>query len=77
MFSWKIANIFFFTFQTEFSSMFSERSPPPTSKDFLEKLEQKVVRDESTYLIIYFVLNFIFYYCLDLILLYVEKLLFF
>jgi hypothetical protein len=28
--------------------MFSERSPPPTSKDFLEKLEQKVVRDQGS-----------------------------
>jgi hypothetical protein len=34
-------------FQAEFSSLFSERSPPPTSKDFVEKLEGKVVGNEG------------------------------
>jgi hypothetical protein len=40
-----------FFFQTEFSSLFSERSPPPASKDFVEKLEEKVVRNEGNNLL--------------------------
>jgi hypothetical protein len=30
--------------------MFSERSPPPTSKDFVENLNQKVVRNQGVFL---------------------------
>ena len=33
--------------QSEFSSMFSDRTPPPTSKKFLNDLKDHLVREET------------------------------
>ena len=33
--------------QSEFSALFSDRTPPPTSKKFLEDLKDHLVRDED------------------------------
>ena len=37
--------------QTEFAAMFQERTPPPTSKKFLEDLKDHLVRSEGNQIV--------------------------